>query len=527
MSISPPTSITLMYSIFGIKIKWSMTPSMILPAMAFVPPPLTMAVEYQFDFHLSHNPNHPAFVCPEADNSTLRTYTYADVVPAIHRCALFFQSSVPFGKDQETPPVIAFVTTSDWVKKPNVILDALTYSIALLGVLRAGMTAFPISPRFSATVIAHLISAVKPSHVVVDSEGAAIMNEIMKKLDLENKNNLQILGMPTYERIFVEEPYKSCAMHNRPMNRTALIIHSSGSTSLCPKTIAWTSDFYAVNAQTIGICFLNWMVHTGFVMALLNPKDNLSRVPADPDLVFKSYIQTSPSIIYATPQLLEIWSQDSEKCKFLSSSSAVATAGRALNRDCARKLLDSGVPLGIGYGSTESGSISIYGSLGKKHWDYFHPLQAEVNFVPQDNGFFSMLVSASPTRQLPVSNTRNNGILAYDPGDLFQEHPTDKGFFRIVGRSGDQIMLSTGEIVEPTVIESTICQLPEVENAMLFGTGRPSVGLLVQITSSVEITESETKEMLLNQLCPCILMLIAWIIENHSHQLAKTNHPGN
>ncbi|KAJ3770019.1 hypothetical protein FB446DRAFT_790862 [Lentinula raphanica] len=462
--------------------------------MAFVPPPLTMAVEYQFDFHLSHNPNYPAFVCPEADNSTLRTYTYADVVPAIHRCALFFQSSVPFGKDQESPPVIAFVTTS----------DALTYSMALLGVLRAGMTAFPISPRFSATVIAHLISAVKPSHVVVNSEGAAIMNEIMKELDLENKNNLQILGMPTYERIFAEEPYKSCAKHNRPMNRTALIIHSSGSTSLCPKTIAWTSDFYAVNAQTIdyatihftgrtvglqclepfhslGICFLNWMVHTGFVMALLNPKDNLSQVPADPGLVFNSYIQTSPSIIYATPQLLE------------------ATAGRALNRDCARKLLDSGVPLGIGYGSTESGSISIYGSLGKKHWDYFYPLQAEVNFVSQDNGFFSMLVSSSPTRQLPVTNTRINGILAYDPGDLFQEHPTDKGFFRVVGRSGDQIMLSTGEIVEPTVIENTICQLPEVENAMLFGTGRPSVGLLVQITSSVEITESETKEMLLNQ----------------------------
>ncbi|KAJ3820104.1 hypothetical protein F5880DRAFT_1615858 [Lentinula raphanica] len=476
--------------------------------MAFVPPPSTLAVEYQFDFHLSHNPNHPAFVCPEADNSMLKTYTYAVVVPAIHRCALFFQSSVPFGKDQESPPVIAFVTTS----------DALTYSIALLGVLRAGMTAFPISPRFSATVIAHLISAVKPSHVVVNSGRAAIMNEIMKELNLENKNNLQILEMPTYEKIFVEEPYKSCAMHNRPMNRTALIIHSSGSTSLCPKTIAWTSDFYAVNAQTIdyatihftgrrvglqclepfhslGICFLNWMVHTGFVMALLNPKDSLSQVPANPDLIFKSYIQTSPSIIYATPQLLE----DSEKCKFLSSSSAVATAGRALNRECARRLLDSGVPLGIGYGSTESGSISIYSSLGEKYWDYFHPLQAEVNFVPQDNGLFSMIVSSSPTRQLPVTNTESNGLIAYDPGDLFQEHPTLNGFFRVVGRSGDQIMLSTGEIVEPTVIESTICQLPEVENAMLFGTGRPSIGLLVQITSSVEITDFETQEMLLNQ----------------------------
>lgn len=40
-----------------------------------------------------------------------------------------------------------------------------------------------------------------------------------------------------------------------------------------------------------------------------------------------------------------------------------------------------------------------------------------------------------------------NGKPGYDLGDLFREHAVKKGYFSVVGRSGDQIMLSTGEMV--------------------------------------------------------------------------------
>lgn len=50
-------------------------------------------------------------------------------------------------------------------------------------------------------------------------------------------------------------------------------------------------------------------------------------------------------------------------------------------------------------------------------------------------------------RPLPIFNTTYDGIPAYDPGDLFVAHKSKKNHFAVFGRSNDQIMLGTGEIV--------------------------------------------------------------------------------
>ncbi|GAW08651.1 acetyl- synthetase-like protein [Lentinula edodes] len=407
----------------------------------FIPPPSTLAVELQFDFHLSHNSDYPVIIHPLGDG-TLKTYTYSDIVPAIHRCASFFLSSISV--DQGTRPIVAFSTTS----------DALTYSVVLLGVLRAGMTAFPISPRFSPDIIAHLISVVKPTL---------------------SKYRPEVLPMPEYSTIFSEESYSIPETHSRPMDTTALIIHSSGSTSLYPKTIEWSSDFYLTNAQTVdfapmhlagklvglqslepfhslGLCFLNWLAHAGFVMALLDPGDSASLIPAGPDIIFNNLKQTSPSVIYASAYLLEVWSEDPNKRDFLKST-VVITAGRVLNKSCAKKLLDSNVQLTSGYGSTESGSISIISSLGAQDWDYFCPCLPEVKFVQRNDGLYSMTVVSTPS-------------------------------------------------------QSMLCQMPQVDNAMMIGNGRPSVGIIIQVAHGLDIEQKK-------------------IIWDHIWQMIKAAYQGN
>ncbi|KAJ4493538.1 hypothetical protein C8J55DRAFT_602138 [Lentinula edodes] len=482
-------------------------------AKHFIPPPSTLAVELQFDFHLSHNSDYPVVIHPLGDG-TLKTYTYSDIVPAIHRCASFFLSSISV--DQGTTPIVAFSTTS----------DALTYSVVLLGVLRAGMTAFPISPRFSPDIIAHLISVVKPSHILVNTERLPLINQIIAL----SKYRPEVLQMPEYSTIFSEGPYSIPETHSRPMDTTALIIHSSGSTSLYPKTIEWSSAFYLTNAQTVdlapmhlagqlvglqslepfhslGLCFLNWLAHAGFVMALLDPGDSASLIPAGPDIIFNNLKQTSPSVIYASAYLLEVWSEDPNKRDFLKST-VVITAGRVLNKSCAKKLLDSNVQLTSGYGSTESGSISIISSLGAQDWDYFCPCLPEVKFIQRNDGLYSMTVVSTPSRKLPVCNTMYNGIPGYDMGDLFREHAVKKDYFSVVGRSGDQIMLSTGEMVDPTVIESMLCQMPQVDNAMMIGNGRPSVGIIIQVAHGFDIEQRE-------------------VIWDHIWQMIKAAYQGN
>ncbi|KAJ3807588.1 hypothetical protein F5876DRAFT_68001 [Lentinula aff. lateritia] len=223
-------------------------------------------------------------------------------------------------------------------------------------------------------------------------------------------------------------------------------------------------------------------------MALLDPGDSASLIPASPDTIFSNLEQTLPSVIYASPYLLEVWSEDPNKRDFLKST-VVITAGRVLNKSCAKKLLESNVQLTSGYGSTESGSISIISSLGAQDWDYFCPCLPEVKFVQHNDGLYSMTIVSTSSRKLPVCNTMYNGISGYDPGDLFREHAIKKGYFAVVGRSGDQIMLSTGEMVDPTVIESMLCQMPQVDSAMMIGNGRPSLGIIIQVAYNVDIEQ--------------------------------------
>ncbi|KAJ3871569.1 hypothetical protein F5051DRAFT_446052 [Lentinula edodes] len=470
----------------------------------FAPPPPTLPVELQFDFHLNHNPDYPVFIHTKSDGA-LKSYTYSDIVPAIHYCASFLFSAISI--DHGNTPVIAIISSS----------DALTYSMVLLGILRAGMTAFPISPRFTPDVIAHLINSVKPTHIIVNAERAVMMDQIMLLATSEDKPI--VLQMPTYHDIFCRESDTTPMKHQRRMEETALIIHSSGSTSLFPKTIKWSSAFYLNNAQiidfvsqnisgqviglqslepfhTLGICFISWMARIGFVMALFNPEDSTSLIPASSDAIYNSYKQTSPSLIYAGPNLLEIWSEDPEKINFLKSMSAVVTAGRVLNRQCARKLLDGNVPLTVGFGSTETGSISILDSLCAHDWEYFRPLIPEVKFIGRDDGLLSLTVLSTQSRHLPVCNTMYEDKPGYDTGDLFREHESRKGYFAAVGRLSDQLMLSTGQMVDPDAIESRIRHLPEVENVMLFGNGRPFIGIIVEVTPKVDLTSKETRDSL-------------------------------
>ncbi|KAJ3863449.1 hypothetical protein EV359DRAFT_64788 [Lentinula novae-zelandiae] len=390
----------------------------------FLPPPPTLPVEYQFDFHLNHNPDHPAFMHPRSDG-TFKTYTYSDIVPAIHHCANFFVSQICASPGKT--PIIAVVGTS----------DALTYSVALMGILRAGMTAFPISPRFSVEITALLINTVKPSYML---------------------------------------PRGILDKHDRSLDQPALIIHSSGSTSLHPKTIKWSSKFYLNNAEVIdfapidfegqifglqglepfhsfGLCCLSWMTRVGFTISLLNPKDDTSLIPANHSTIYENLKKVSPSVAY-------IWSQDSEKRNFLKTL-LVMTGGRVLSKTCAQKLIDSDVQLTIGYGSTESGSITVFNSsaLNKKDWQYFRPFLRETKFIRRDDGFSSMIVVSTPTRELPLCNTTYQGLPGYDPGDLFLEHATHIGHFSVVGRLSDQLMLSSGEVVNPEELAWKLNQL--------------------------------------------------------------------
>ena len=51
-----------------------------------------------------------------------------------------------------------------------------------------------------------------------------------------------------------------------------------------------------------------------------------------------------------------------------------------------------------------------------------------------------------------VHNRNVDGVDGFATSDVLEEHPSKKGFFRIIGRADDQIMHSTGEKVRWTLL---------------------------------------------------------------------------
>lgn len=56
---------------------------------------------------------------------------------------------------------------------------------------------------------------------------------------------------------------------------------------------------------------------------------------------------------------------------------------------------------------------------------------------------------ARPDREITAVNAKYKGKDAHSISDLLVPHPTKKGLWKIIGRSDDQITLSTGEKTNP------------------------------------------------------------------------------
>ena len=56
-------------------------------------------------------------------------------------------------------------------------------------------------------------------------------------------------------------------------------------------------------------------------------------------------------------------------------------------------------------------------------------------------------------------NTKIDGRDGYATGDLLAPHPTKLGYWKVIGRTDDQIMHSTGEKVSPPALDIDVARL--------------------------------------------------------------------
>lgn len=109
--------------------------------------------------------------------------------------------------------------------------DTITYFTTVVGMLRAEIIVFPVSPRNSPPAVAHLLRRTQPTHVLVSVETPIreLVNEALELLRSENEEKIPVVApMPVFEQLYTDEPFQPLPPRTRDLDSTRIIVHSSG-----------------------------------------------------------------------------------------------------------------------------------------------------------------------------------------------------------------------------------------------------------------------------------------------------------
>ena len=138
-------------------------------------------------------------------------------------------------------------------------------------------------------------------------------------------------------------------------------------------------------------------------------------------------------------------------------------------------------------GATEIGAIALIQPVPADYdWHYLLPRT--------DIGLEFELLDA-PTRSYRLIGHPHGWGEPFYVQDSLEMHPTAKTVqVRIRGRTDDLIVLATGEKLRPTTLEKAASEFPAIKDALAFGDGRASLGLLVEISEANEKEYPPTAE---------------------------------
>ncbi|KIY53550.1 acetyl-CoA synthetase-like protein [Fistulina hepatica ATCC 64428] len=450
---------------------------------AFKQPPLDLPIPQIYNWHLEHNATYPVFL---------------QLVPAAHRAGRYVARVADVELNSPSKPVVAMLAMS----------NTITVFTTILGMECARIPVFLLSPRNSAEAIAHLLMKMKVGHLLVSAEPH--MQQLARRA-LENiktvgnpDGHVHICAMPQYEDLYTDQPYEALPEYRDDPSAPHIIVHSSGSTSF-PKPVVWTnvmerqfgsgghnSSFKYEGEilgshglmlfHAIGVLHIASVARGGHILAVFPPVT--PPVVVTPESTFHGLVQSEATCVLAMPSIIEEWAKDPAKVEHLRHLKAVYYGGGVLQKKAGDSLARAGVRLYTTYGLSEVAGLSrhlpAYQGAEYEYWDV-NPMAA-VAMRPLGDGTFEPIVLDSESYHVAVKNVVYDDREGYATSDIVVPHPSKPGFWKLVGRLDDQIVLSTGEKTNPGPLESILRGHPLVKHAVMFGRGRFQNGVLVAVT---------------------------------------------
>ncbi|KAH9475908.1 putative NRPS-like protein biosynthetic cluster [Psilocybe cubensis] len=468
------------------------------------------------DFHVKHNTYRPAYTFSEDGKSEVTNISYLEFGRAVDRAAHHIRS----GRRGPDRQVVAFVALS----------DSLLYLAILMGILRAGMVPYPMSPRNTAAAIVKLLKESSCHRLIATQETLRpLLNEIKAELKSgENAYYLEINEVPPLFDIFpklgyetLEDPFVPYPKVPRPpMDEVSMYMHSSGSTGM-PKTIIqttrilieWSKLPYITDCKSkVAAMALPSFHGMGFMVQLMigyysvqpiclyppvvtTPTDQ--PITPSPDNIIDHIKRTEAKALVIVPALLQIWANDKEAVRVLSSLDIIIYAGGGIPSKLGNYLTESGVHLCCVYGATEIGAPTYFGRRKEdvKEWDYLEFAESvKVRWEPQGDGTYDLQFLDCDTHHVAVKNLPDAS--GYATSDLWVPHPTKFHLWKIVGRKDDVIVHTSGEKTVPAPMENILMSSPYIMGTVMFGRDREQAGVLVELKPAFAIDPSNEKELI-------------------------------
>jgi long-subunit acyl-CoA synthetase (AMP-forming) len=438
-------------------------------------------------FNAVRNPEHIFGVQIRLGNISPCTISFQQLQFAVLNASTWLvKSGVTTGRSsrkQKIPPV-GILLGSD-----------ITIFMYMAALLRIGTPVLCLSARLSPAAIAHLITQTSPSAILIDGQVRRAVFEtrsILKGGPVPSPQFFDALSYldltsPVSDMASIPPAYSKFRYHDLD----AIIMHSSGTTGL-PKPIFHSQTYPLIYAschrlpeqrEPFRFCVSTLPLYHGF--GLLAPSLSLSigmpfvlppasTIPTA-RLTLEMIESTHAWSLLSVPSILEdiVTLNGTAGLEILKNLDFVAIGGAPMKETVGKQLASSGVKLLNHWGATEIGAIAPIERVPHGYdWHYLMPrTDIGLTILPVgDSRRIYRLAGCAPGWRNP-----------YEVQDYLEVHPLDNKQFKILGRVDDLIVLASGEKVRPTNIERAVAEHPFVKDALAFGDGQMSLGLLVEL----------------------------------------------
>ncbi|TFK59329.1 putative aminoadipate reductase [Pluteus cervinus] len=461
----------------------------------------------------------------------------------------------------QAPGELTFITHSEFAKAcrrvahavrdpsldspPEVVaiiaqLDTITYQALIAGLVLAGHTPFPISPRNSPNAVLNLLQKTGCHRLITThSTLKPLLDGIKSRIaEMQPPFGLRIDEAPDVLSIYPELGGKrdedSLPLWPHPAVRPkdediCLYLHSSGSTGF-PKAIPlphknlvqWAAllDRVGHTYSTVGCMALPpfhsfsvfsqtmYSIFHQLTIAVYPPrvlaKGQLPVIPS-PDNIIEHIRLTKADALMIVPAFLQAWARSPDAMSVLKNLQYVHFGGGPLASKLGQELVNSGVQIRSIYGGTEFGPVSVFRTepSTEDNWDWFEFNEnVPIRWVPEGDGTFELQLLTSPAYQPSVKNIED--VVGYATSDVFVRHPTNPRLWKIVGRIDDVIIHSSGEKTVPAPIENTILSSPWVDAVILFGREHDLAGALIEPSEPVNLSNPREVDDFIDKIWPVI-----------------------